>query len=1125
MEDRTRLASVYAIAIVIASPLLYLLLNGSAISQMVSTPLTILAMIMGGGFVLALVYRLFSFRTLDGPLATLLITIIFIATAAVYFQSFFRVLFIPNTSVNGATSAGNPLGGLLGFVIMWLTGYHLALLLTGRRLLSLSFAVATGGGVVALETLALALAGFLYPLETVVASLGTLFGLMIASNLRPRRRGSVGKQPQATGVLPWLKNRHVHFSLLVVLPFMAIVALQSIAYPPTEWDSLAYGLPYASLIFGSHGIPLISGPSIGLEISANYPPGMQLLAAYFYSFTGGVHDLYYRILSPIFSVSVIATTYVASRSVFGKARHGFLAVAALSSFPLFWTFAALTSYIMFTTAEFSAVMLSLILWRVHAEERYLVLAGVISGFAALTSYIGFFAFLFPVASIVVVDGLRRNARRIAVVLISGSFSGVWLIRNYSLLGNPLYPLGGLGLNLVPELIQSTETQIRSVFPPLPPYKLVSYFVVQGGNLTPGPLFLFVAASSLVMGVLLLPRRLKPKDRTWFQIPLLVASSSCFLFMIFVLNGYFIRYLTIFLPAFALQFVLLYRTCESLNLRFARVILVIALLTGLVFSAALVETNGAIPGQRPLSESQYIAQFYGNDGLAWNWINQNTPRNAVVATFDIRTYYINRTVIPLDGYELKTLYTPGLSEAEVFRILQGKNVSYIFSAGWASAISSDAPPAYNESSLTKYLGDPDYFSTVYANPDDAIYAVKNNTGSQQPAAPRYVPAYSVDPLSTQQVYSVFVNNSTIPPTSMVYLSVPPDFAGDLLSISARAPSNISVELWQGQIPKNYTTGWWHVFRDMERSPGLHAGVPLGSTDPAFVGLVTPGYYTLVVADWSNRFRAYNATVDVSVLTRFGLQSLSVSPGSPSHFGGRLNFGGVPYSVLYFKPNSTGLVELGLPVGGRYAAFELFNTTVPFNGYSGWDAGYGDALMVDTAMMNRALAEMASSVAFVAQASRTYSLVVLNQSSSTDFGALEANVSTSISFHQVIVEKHLLVSPAGRWSSAIAGGVGFHVAERNATSYSDFVVSSQNANFSRFSLQISYLDSGKGNVTFYAVDGGHWIEVFSITLTGTGSVVNRTITDIPMTYFGSLNRAYFVIDTFGRPFYVAYVEAQE
>ena len=49
-------------------------------------------------------------------------------------------------------------------------------------------------------------------------------------------------------------------------------------------------------MFETGKIPLIAGPSIGLEMSASYPPGIQLLAVYLYTFAGNANDFYYRMI-------------------------------------------------------------------------------------------------------------------------------------------------------------------------------------------------------------------------------------------------------------------------------------------------------------------------------------------------------------------------------------------------------------------------------------------------------------------------------------------------------------------------------------------------------------------------------------------------------------------------------------------------------------------------------------------------------------------------------------------------------------------------------------------------------------------------------------------------------------
>lgn len=77
---------------------------------------------------------------------------------------------------------------------------------------------------------------------------------------------------------------------------------------------------------------------------------------------------------------------------------------------------------------------------------------------------------------------------------------------------------------------------------------------------------------------------------------------------------------------------------------------------------------------------------------WKWINENTPLDARIATYDIRTYYLERDVMMLDGHEATPLYNM-TSIVDCLEYLKERNVGYILSIPWAAPLDHRMPPAY------------------------------------------------------------------------------------------------------------------------------------------------------------------------------------------------------------------------------------------------------------------------------------------------------------------------------------------------------------------------------------------------------------------------------------------------
>ena len=120
------------------------------------------------------------------------------------------------------------------------------------------------------------------------------------------------------------------------------------------------------------------------------------------------------------------------------------------------------------------------------------------------------------------------------------------------------------------------------------------------------------------------------------------------------------------------------------------------------------------------ELDYVAFFYPGDAEAWRWINDNTKADEKIATFDIRYYYIDREVFPLDGKDASELYKTSIDEA--VKMLRKLGVRYIFSTSWASPMSYITPPAYYAIPITRFLGDPKWFPIVFSKYSSAIYHV-------------------------------------------------------------------------------------------------------------------------------------------------------------------------------------------------------------------------------------------------------------------------------------------------------------------------------------------------------------------------------------------------------------------
>src|SRR2546427_1286374 len=127
-----------------------------------------------------------------------------------------------------------------------------------------------------------------------------------------------------------------------VTSITVLVFYQATFYPIIETDALIYHAPLAALVYYHGGLPWIVGGGVGVSSSANYPQGVSLLGAYYYAWTGGVNDVYLRLIGPGRLFLVIYATFLIGRRLAGR-PHGLLAAVLAGSVPSFVSYAVLAT--------------------------------------------------------------------------------------------------------------------------------------------------------------------------------------------------------------------------------------------------------------------------------------------------------------------------------------------------------------------------------------------------------------------------------------------------------------------------------------------------------------------------------------------------------------------------------------------------------------------------------------------------------------------------------------------------------------------------------------------------------------------------------------------------------------
>jgi hypothetical protein len=734
--------------------------------------------------------------------------------------------------------------GWIGLLLIFVNGFFLSILLDKDKvgiIERLLLTTSLGFGLNFALMIPLGVVWEISQLSVVLAQLITLLSLgslTFARGFRPRAN-ALSLQTRNVQV-----NRQTVLQVFLVGIICSLVILSlynAISLPPTEWDSLAYGVNYARIIFQNGHIPLIAGPSIGIEMSAAYPPGVQVTASLLYTFAGNANDFYYRILSPIFSIVVLLVVYKFASELTKNRTFSLFAVSALTLIPYFWELFIQETYLMALTLMLTGC--AYFFYRAHdtvveKAKKYEVLGVLFGAFAALTSYFGLFAFgILLIYSLYTKIGIKKtvllSALGLAVIL-------PWYSRNMVLLGSPIYPFFGVGKFLDPLLLSSTTQHFRH-------YALNPLY-----NLTSNTCKIGVVL--LVVGIVFFTFY-KPRKDLRLALPLYLLFAGI---TVMAFHVAFPRYLIIALPTlaalFAYALTLLPRIFKVRKIAAFMFIMFVILGSAAVLPYANTVKPHSQPGE---TRAEYVSHVF-DEGDAWQWINEKTPTTARIATFDIKNYYLNRSVLALDGNESVPLYKiTDINEALAF--LQSRGVCYVLSVPWASQADDRSPPAYNWCIITKYLGNTTYLPLVFVGQNGtAIYHV--GPLDIQTAAQAFKERNLVYP-SKQFSVNVTVTNSSYPYVGEVYLPIPVEYRGLNITASARASVPLEVHLLRGVTP-NFAADTWFNSNLAHSKYFLPENTTTAFENPWTIGF--GGYFTIRVVDNEKNFQApFNVTVNIEI----------------------------------------------------------------------------------------------------------------------------------------------------------------------------------------------------------------------------------------------------------------------
>jgi Dolichyl-phosphate-mannose-protein mannosyltransferase len=762
---------------------------------------------------------------------------------------------------------GIPLAFLATIEVLVLGVLSSKLLFANEKSLAvkLTSALGLGFGLTGLVTIIVGIFGILYQLFLNVAILALCFGFVSIILYRQRGKERPSLNKFFADYFPFKKIRLpvfgfwwlAYIAIGVIFFFCFYSALLTII---VHWDATVYHAVMAVIMYDSHGIPVIAGPSIGIEMSANFPPLFSALGAYYYIQIGAIEDMFLRVIAPIMGLLTIVATYKIGDIVAGK-KFGVISALFLAITPMFFRYSMYaTSYS--TLAFFCTVSIMFLLLGITKKEtRYWVAGGLFYGFALLTSYIAFYLAPFFAAALIGYFAWRRGhfgvnlKYALALVLSTLVIASVWYIRNWVLLGDPIYPNAYTifgGLNIDPLIMETTFNGIRdsgaiSLFSgQTTVLEKIFHLSIFRDYFPAFSLFTF-------LGIALLPFQNK---KSW------LVSAWPFIVGAIVLSGLtwaFPRHVVFALPGFALLSALpilkALEKCEEYDKRRGydapstlggirkrlshlhasdtlRIALALLLFAAFIFPSLTLSFGGknSMDNQHdrptedylwlfshPNGEKWSVIEHIYPEGIGWKWIDEHLKEGEKVAAVENRIYQIknsnNSYFFYLDGWEARQLYNI-TDPAMMLQFLQKENVKYILDVAWARTHGHfDILPlteflgSVYFPKIVDYSGNPDIYNVgPVENPitkDSSTLVSINQAGWSEPKL--------VDGYSTQSVIAgndssrLLVATPNLTRVTITY----EDIGKDSLSINLHNPYSKNWTNGYAVIQKT-NTGKWKTF---------------------------------------------------------------------------------------------------------------------------------------------------------------------------------------------------------------------------------------------------------------------------------------------------------------------------
>jgi len=900
----------------------------------------------------------------------------------------------PTINFTAVPVVGGPWAFLATLEVLFVgfaTGY---LLLGNEKDLSVKFVtcVGLGFGFTGLITIVFGIFGNLYQtpiaiailLLGIVASVGVVYRKKVSEKLSfkeifiPRLNFKLSRPPNLKFWLP------AAVAIAVVFIFCFYHALLTVI---VHWDATVYHAAMAIIMVRDHAIPVLAGPSIGIEMSANFPPLFSALGAYYYIQIGAVEDFYLRAIPPVMGLLTILATYKIGEVLHSR-KLGVVAALFLAATPLFFRYSIYATSYSTLTFFCTVSILFLLLGIVRGNTKHWILAGLFLGFASLTSYIALYLVPFFILAMLYYFIQKRSAfkvpvKNIAVFLIATVIiGGVWYARNEVLVENPIYPnaytvLGGI--NIDPTIMNTTVVGIKTS-------AQTSFFGDENGTLTHVMTFLTYRTSFPAISLFtVLALAFLPFENKRFWLFAIWPLSLSLLVLSGVAWG-FPRHMVFAMPGFALLSALpiikALEICKNYDLKNAqtklhkignrfsfvrksnaiRLGLVVILLVSFLFPTLTLVMGGKIYQENlfdevpkdeylwflenPNAEAWTVLNHLYLEAAAWQYINANLTVGEKVGTVENRIYYVkncsNDYFFYLDGWEARELYNMTDPTAMV-QFLRSNNVSIIVDVLWARMHGH-----FNILPMAQYLGLPSPFFPMILNYNDSNPAIYNVGPFKSPLTDNSTNLVSISQAGWGEIRVVdgIKTQAVLPEndSSKLYVATPSLMVVNITYLDiGKGPVSINVHNFD---QKNWTNGYTTIQRN-------------NTGNWTNFGFILPpdekGYAELGVHAFGENFTVSNIEVaPYQSMERPVLSSVNgtVVNGTLSMNLTRMT---LPESLMFYLPipNGTQSVSIQTSSYGKQIGIEIFDGIIQPGESTNWWARHEFVTRSPTSVVNGVL----------------------------------------------------------------------------------------------------------------------------------------------------------------------------